>query len=731
MSVNVGTTRLGTNVLHTITVQNTGQSHLELSDLNVVGTLINNYGLTNGFSSVSPGFAATSVPPGGSTTFQVKLNASTLGTNVGTTSFKTNDIVAPEYNFGLTGLVQQPVPTIIDNGGAGYAPGAFATGPRPEGYQFDADYASGSGGAATATATWTFSGLADGQYQVAATWVPDIDRATAAPYTINGGTPILINQTLSPNDFAANQYHNQIPAPPWAILGTVTVSGGGGVITVTLSNANVPINQLVGADAIRIVRAEPNVVTTDTNFALINNGDPGYSCAPNCNLSVLSVNPGATPAFNEEVHSMAADGTGDTATWNFDLEQGTYEIAVAWSPGADRTTTANYKINGGAAIVVNQTNLATPGIVVDGKPFQIINGSFTVTALSKSVTITLSDVLEAGRIVIADAVVVRRTGGLPLLAAGSPGAGSDASAIVTAADLGVLVAAAADRWEAAGVSGSQLAFLRNAKVVISDMSENRLGMANAVDGVITVDVNAAGFGWFIDQTPGSDEEFAASQHAGEQLAVSGRGAGGRIDLLTVLIHEMGHLVGLPDLAGDSHDSMAGSLAAGLRRSLTVSPVVAEGHTNAANALDVNNDGGVSPVDALIIINELNTNGSQALVGSAAAGAYFDTNGDGYISSLDALLVINELNSRLSAGEGEGLASASLDSGRVAVIPVGTNRLDEAAEDSADSYFASLGDEAADESQVFPVADLAASVIDRADPLRVTELDDLFAALAVE
>ncbi len=749
--VNVGTTPLGANLLHTITVQNTGQSHLELSDLNVVGTLINNFGLTGGFLLGSP-FVATSVPPGGSTTFQVKLNASTQGTILGTSAFKTNDIVAPEYNFGLTGIVQRPVSTVIDDGDAvGYTQGAFLAGPRPEGYQFDVDYAFGG---AAATATWSFTGLVVGaRYQVAATWSPDTNRTTAAPYSINGGAAINKDQTVSPNDFAANQYHNQIPAPPWEVLDTVTV-GIGGTITVTLSNAGLPADRLALADAIRIVPAAPNVVTAATNMAVINNGDPGYACTANCNLSVLSVNPGATSAFQEEVQYMAADGSGDAATWNFDLDQGVYEIAVSWSPGANRTTVAHYSIDGGAPVIVDQSVLAAADIVVDGKPFQKISGvsNFTVAALSKSVTIRLSDFAEAGRIVIADAVVVRRIGGLPLLAAGSPGAGSDASAIVTADDLSVLVAAAADRWEAAGVSGSQLAFLRNAKVVISDLPENRLGMAAEFDGVITVDVNAAGFGWFIDRTPGSDEEFAVGEHADEQLAVAGRGAEGRIDLLTVLIHEMGHLAGLPDLNSDSHDSMASSLAASLRRSLTVSTVVTEGHTNPVNSLDVNNDGSVSPLDALIIINELNTNGSQVLVGSATGAPYLDTSRDGHVSSLDVLLVINELNSRQPAGEGEGLtlansltvngtlpsasssldaAMASLDSRRIAVIPGSTNRLDESTEDSADSFFASLGDEARDESQVFPVADLDTSDIDRAEPVRLKELDELFAALGVE
>ncbi len=98
----------------------------------------------------------------------------------------------------------------------------------------------------------------------------------------------------------------------------------------------------------------------------------------------------------------------------------------------------------------------------------------------------------------------------------------------------------------------------------------------------------------------------------------------------------------------------------------------EGNTNLTNAYDVNNDGFVSPIDVLILVNSLN-NGSSGLLpvegtpagsnGEGGAGRYFmDVNGDNYLSPLDALMVINELNNRQNAGSGEGEgAAAPLDS----------------------------------------------------------------------
>ncbi len=71
--------------------------------------------------------------------------------------------------------------------------------------------------------------------------------------------------------------------------------------------------------------------------------------------------------------------------------------------------------------------------------------------------------------------------------------------------------------------------------------------------------------------------------------------------------------------------------------------------NKENPLDVNADGFVVPLDALLVINEINANGSRPLdtppspTGPETPPPYLDVNGDEFLSPLDALLVINELN----------------------------------------------------------------------------------------
>ena len=82
-----------------------------------------------------------------------------------------------------------------------------------------------------------------------------------------------------------------------------------------------------------------------------------------------------------------------------------------------------------------------------------------------------------------------------------------------------------------------------------------------------------------------------------------------------------------------------------------------GGSGEGEALDINGDGVVSPVDALSVINDLNENGSRAVGNgaegeTAAAEARLDVNGDNFISPADALLLINHLNGKAESGEAE-------------------------------------------------------------------------------
>ncbi len=98
-------------------------------------------------------------------------------------------------------------------------------------------------------------------------------------------------------------------------------------------------------------------------------------------------------------------------------------------------------------------------------------------------------------------------------------------------------------------------------IIVTDLSGDYLGAL--VGSVIYLDINAAGYGWFVDATPWENEEFTLQTEVGLQAA-EGSAAYGKMDLLTVLAHELGHLIGL-DHSDDHDDVMAETLNAGTRR----------------------------------------------------------------------------------------------------------------------------------------------------------------------
>lgn len=89
-------------------------------------------------------------------------------------------------------------------------------------------------------------------------------------------------------------------------------------------------------------------------------------------------------------------------------------------------------------------------------------------------------------------------------------------------------------------------------------------------------------------------------------------------------------------------------------------VLGSAHQNPQNHLDVNADGFVSPIDILMIINDLNYRGARTLGDADPTPPYLDVNGNGSVEPLDALELINYINQRGNAGAGgEGEASKTL------------------------------------------------------------------------
>src|SRR5262249_4385338 len=130
-----------------------------------------------------------------------------------------------------------------------------------------------------------------------------------------------------------------------------------------------------------------------------------------------------------------------------------------------------------------------------------------------------------------------------------------------------VVTAALARLQTAGVDPALVGRLAAAQYVAAPLPGGLLGLAQPWADRVLISPDAAGSGWVADAAPPSDGAFAAA----------GPGqAAGRMDLLTTVLHEMGHLAGRGDLDASTHgqDLMADILPAGVRRTQALDAVFA-------------------------------------------------------------------------------------------------------------------------------------------------------------
>lgn len=279
---------------------------------------------------------------------------------------------------------------------------------------------------------------------------------------------------------------------------------------------------------------------------ILDDGDPTFS-------ETAGYTTFAFQGYQSDVREALGDSSGDTATWTFQsLPAGTYRVSATWTSYFNRATDAPYSINGGAAIDINQqlspNNAAFTSVqdATTGVFFADLNAAFAHGG--GDLTVTLSD--DADQNVIADAIRIERLG--PLQVAGGEASDEGDAVRLTDADAALAFDQALVIWATAGLTPTEIGLLQGVSVTVTDLADGHLGAAG--NDAIYLDINGAGYGWFVDQTPSDDSELAGE-------------AAGRVDLLTVVLHELGHVLGLTDLNPAAHpDSlMNAQLATGTRR----------------------------------------------------------------------------------------------------------------------------------------------------------------------
>ncbi len=174
--------------------------------------------------------------------------------------------------------------------------------------------------------------------------------------------------------------------------------------------------------------------------------------------------------------------------------------------------------------------------------------SGTATEVVQDDNIGTPDVFESGTINLVATLPPTPPPVAPLMA-GFAGIDEDGLGVtIGQSDLNLIVDAAIQRWADSGLGEDQLAAMRSATVTVVGLHGDELGLSRS--GMILIDNDAAGRGWFVDPTPGDDGAL-----------------GSGIDLLTVVMHELGHQIGLDDnhLQFDSDQLMFASLNPGERR----------------------------------------------------------------------------------------------------------------------------------------------------------------------
>ena len=107
----------------------------------------------------------------------------------------------------------------------------------------------------------------------------------------------------------------------------------------------------------------------------------------------------------------------------------------------------------------------------------------------------------------------------------------DIQVALTTAQLDPIFDQAVLVWSA--YAPDQIALLESITISITNLADAALATATGSD--IEIDTTAAGHGWFVDQTPSESSEFA-----GPGSAPAG------VDLLTAVLHEIGHVLGYTD-----------------------------------------------------------------------------------------------------------------------------------------------------------------------------------------
>ena len=217
-------------------------------------------------------------------------------------------------------------------------------------------------------------------------------------------------------------------------------------------------------------------------------------------------------------------------TFRADVPNGQYDIQYTTGSTIHKFTNVG--------IIINGTQVDTVSTAVN----EFLTKSYMVSVTNGRIEFTIER--QGGTFAAVSGLEIAPTPP-PLLTA--PGFARPVSFLpaLTQSELKTVVDQAIGIWTTTGLAAADLIALQSVNVQIANLPGNRLGQATR--SLITIDDDASGYGW----------------------SLYGANLPGRMDLLTAVLHEMGHVLGHDDDYDPDHsgDIMSGTLAPSQTRTL--------------------------------------------------------------------------------------------------------------------------------------------------------------------
>ena len=219
----------------------------------------------------------------------------------------------------------------------------------------------------------------------------------------------------------------------------------------------------------------------------------------------------------------------------------------------DATNAENdFQVSWGGTVIQDLNNVSA---------FDWTNYTFTETATSSSTILQFAGYEVPAWFAVDDVSVLGSN--QPQFFAGTPQAPTIDTPILTEGQLQPVVSRAIANLAGAGYNVSSLS---QVQVHLANLPNDLLGWTS--QNTIWIDQTAQGYGWYTDVSTSSAAAFTQIAGPNETQALPGSPAYGHVDLLTVVTHELGHVLGFASVAAGilGHDWMTATLGMGVRRS---------------------------------------------------------------------------------------------------------------------------------------------------------------------